>query len=138
MTSFTPNEYTDKLNDIKLIFESIESDRTNTNIDQASIQTSNQVYEENYDELVQLKNQLINDMDIILKSVNTEHDNITRYDNENEKLRTRYNDIKDKIEGSIGMQEDSQTLYNQEYYGNILILFTLIGGCVLYARIRNL
>tara|TARA_B100001769_G_C21543467_1_gene310275 strand:+ start:23 stop:439 length:417 start_codon:yes stop_codon:yes gene_type:complete len=138
MTSFTPNEYTDKLNDIKLIFESIESDRTNTNIDQASIQTSNQVYEENYDELVQLKNQLINDMDIILKSVNTEHDNITRYDNENEKLRTRYNDIKDKIEGSIGMQEDSQTLYNQEYYGNILILFTLIGGCVLYARICNL
>jgi len=138
MTSFTPNEYTDKLNDIKLIFESIESDRTNTNIDQASIQTSNQVYEENYDELVQLKNQLINDMDIVLKSVNTEHDNITRYDNENEKLRTRYNDIKDKIEGSIGMQEDSQTLYNQEYYGNILIFFTLIGGCVLYARIRNL
>ena len=138
MTSFTPNEYTDKLNDIKLIFESIESDRTNTNIDQASIQTSNQVYEENYDELVQLKNQLINDMDIILKSVNTEHDNITRYDNENEKLRTRYNDIKDKIEGSIGMQEDSQTLYNQEYYGNVLILFTLIGGCVLYAKIRNL
>tara|TARA_B100000287_G_C20595226_1_gene765887 strand:- start:997 stop:1230 length:234 start_codon:yes stop_codon:yes gene_type:complete len=77
-------------------------------------------------------------METMLQNVNTEHNNITKYDEENEKLRTRYIDIKDKIEGAIGMRDDAQTLYNHEYYGNILIFLSIIGGSVLYARIRSL
>ena len=138
MVNFTPNEYENKLTDIKLIFESLESDGLNPNMDATSIQVSNNTYSETYDELVLLKNQIINDMETMLQNVNTEHNNITKYDEENEKLRTRYIDIKDKIEGAIGMRDDAQTLYNHEYYGNILVFLSIIGGSVLYARIRSL
>ena len=138
MANFTPNEYENKLTDIKLIFESLESDSLNPNMNAASIQVSNNTYNETYDELVLLKNQIIADMETMLQNVNTEHNNITKYDEENEKLRTRYIDIKDKIEGAIGMRDDAQTLYNHEYYGNILIFLSIIGGSVLYARTRGL
>ena len=138
MANFTPNEYENKLTDIKLIFESLESDSLNPNLDPTSIQVSNNTYSETYDELVLLKNQVINDMETILQNVNTEHNNITKYDEENEKLRSRYIDIKDKIDGAIGMRDDAQTLYNHEYYGNILIFLSIICGSMLYARTRSL
>ena len=138
MANFTPNEYENKLTDIKLIFESLESDSLNPNLDPTSIQVSNNTYSETYDELVLLKNQVINDMETILQNVNTEHNNITKYDEENEKLRSRYIDIKDKIDGAIGMRDDAQTLYNHEYYGNILIFLSIICGSLLYARTRSL
>ena len=67
MANFTPNEYENKLTDIKLIFESLESDSLNTNMDAASIQVSNNTYNETYDELVLLKNQIIADMETILQ-----------------------------------------------------------------------
>ena len=78
------------------------------------------------------------DMDTILGAVDRENVAITEYDTNNEILNARYIDIKDKIYGAIGMKNDTQTLYNHEYYGNILIFSSILGGCLLYARTRNL
>ena len=80
----------------------------------------------------------MSDMDTILQAVDRENTKITEFNADNEILNDRYIDIKDKIYGAIGMKNDTQTLYNHEYYGNILIFSSIIGGCLLYARTRNL
>jgi hypothetical protein len=136
MPDYTPTEYESKLADIKQIFESLEQEfLTSTDVNPESY---NQEYIKEEEELTILQNDLMSDMDTILGDVDRENVAITDYDTNNEILNTRYIDIKDKINGAIGMKNDTQTLYNQEYYGNIVIFSSIIGGCILYARTRNL
>ena len=80
----------------------------------------------------------MSDMDSIRRAAEREEASIAEYNTKNKDLNSRYTDIKDKIHGAIGMKNDTQTLYNQEYYGNILIFCSILGGCLLYARTRNL
>ena len=47
-------------------------------------------------------------------------------------------ELRDKIDGAKGMQSDIQIRYNHSYYGNILIMISIIGGFVFYTRTRNL
>jgi Zn-dependent oligopeptidase len=135
MPDYTPNEYQTKLSNIKSVFSSLKKDFDDLPDDQES---DNSGYIKQEEELTILQNDLMRDMDTILGAVDRENVAITEYDTNNEILNARYIDIKDKIYGAIGMKNDTQTLYNHEYYGNILIFSSILGGCLLYARTRNL
>ena len=136
MPNYTPTEYETRLSDITSVFNSLESDfRASLDDKQDSY---NAAYIDQEEELTTLQNELMTDMDTILGAVDRENVAITEYDTNNEILNARYIDIKDKIYGAIGMKNDTQTLYNHEYYGNILIFSSILGGCLLYARTRNL
>jgi hypothetical protein len=137
MTEYEPTDYENKLADIKQTFTSLESD-FDTFSDDEQLQSYNTEYIKQEEELIILQNDLMSDMDTILQAVDRENTKITEYNTDNEILNDRYIDIKDKIYGAIGMKNDTQTLYNHEYYGNILIFSSIIGGCLLYARTRNL
>ena len=135
MPDYTPNEYQTKLSNIKSVFSSLKKDFDDLPDDQES---DNSGYIKQEEELTILQNDLMRDMDTILGAVDRENVAITEYDTNNKILNARYIDIKDKIYGAIGMKNDTQTLYNHEYYGNILIFSSILGGCLLYARTRNL
>ena len=137
MPDYTPTEYENILAGIKQTFTSLESD-FDTFSDDEQLQSYNTEYIKQEEELIILQNDLMSDMDTILQAVDRENTKITEYNTDNEILNDRYIDIKDKIYGAIGMKNDTQTLYNHEYYGNILIFSSIIGGCLLYARTRNL
>ena len=137
----TPTEYETRLSDIKSVFNSLERDfRASPDVNQESYIQESYIneYIHQEDELTILQSELMTDMDTILGAVDRENVAITEYDTNNEILNARYIDIKDKIYGAIGMKNDTQTLYNHEYYGNILIFSSILGGCLLYARTRNL
>jgi hypothetical protein len=136
MPDYTPTEYENRLADITTIFKNLENDFHALPEDNHG--SYNQDYINQEEELTILQNELMSDMDTILGAVDRENIAITEYDTNNEILNTRYTDIKDKIYGAIGMKNDTQTLYNHEYYGNILIFSSILGGCLLYARTRNL
>ncbi|MDB4342678.1 hypothetical protein OAA07_00360 [bacterium] len=137
MPNYTPTEYENILAGIKQTFTSLESDFDTLTTDD-ELQSYNTEYINQEEELIILQNDLMSDMDTILQAVDRENTKITEYNADNEILNDRYIDIKDKIYGAIGMKNDTQTLYNHEYYGNILIFSSIIGGCLLYARTRNL
>ena len=137
MPDNTPTEYENNLADIKQTFNSLELDIGNLTTDD-ELQSYNTAYINQEEELIILQNNLMSDMDTILQAVDRENTKITEFNADNEILNDRYIDIKDKIYGAIGMKNDTQTLYNHEYYGNILIFSSIIGGCLLYARTRNL
>ena len=137
----TPTEYETRLSDITSVFNSLETDfRASSDDNQESYIQESYIneYIHQEDELTILQSELMTDMDTILGAVDRENVAITEYDTNNEILNARYIDIKDKIYGAIGMKNDTQTLYNHEYYGNILIFSSILGGCLLYARTRNL
>ena len=151
MPDYTPTEYENRLVDIKQTFKSLKPDfehlqavnqdshnQDSHNQDSDNEHSYNIEYIEQEEKLTILQNDLMRDMDTILGAVDRENIAITEYDTNNEILNTRYTDIKDKIYGAIGMKNDTQTLYNHEYYGNILIFSSILGGCLLYARTRNL
>ena len=141
MPNYTPTEYETRLSDIKSVFNSLERDfRASPDVNQESYIQESYIneYIHQEDELTILQSELMTDMDTILGAVDRENVAITEYDTNNEILNARYIDIKDKIYGAIGMKNDTQTLYNHEYYGNILIFSSILGGCLLYARTRNL
>ena len=137
MTDYTPTEYENNLADIKQTFNSLELEFGTLTTDD-ELQSYNTAYINQEEELIILQNNLMSDMDTILQAVDRENTKITEFNADNEILNDRYIDIKDKIYGAIGMKNDTQTLYNHEYYGNILIFSSIIGGCLLYARTRNL
>lgn len=136
MPDHTPTEYENRLIAIKSVFKSLERDFDDLSDDKQG--SLNQDYINEEEELTILQSDLMRDMDTILGAVDRENVAITEYDTNNEILNARYIDIKDKIYGAIGMKNDTQTLYNHEYYGNILIFSSILGGCLLYARTRNL
>lgn len=141
MPDNTPTEYENRLRDITSVFNSLETDfRASSDDNQESYIQESYIneYIHQEDELTILQSELMTDMDTILGAVDRENVAITEYDTNNEILNARYIDIKDKIYGAIGMKNDTQTLYNHEYYGNILIFSSILGGCLLYARTRNL
>lgn len=141
MPNYTPTEYETRLSDITSVFNSLERDfRASPDVNQESYIQESYIneYIHQEDELTILQSELMTDMDTILGAVDRENVAITEYDTNNEILNARYIDIKDKIYGAIGMKNDTQTLYNHEYYGNILIFSSILGGCLLYARTRNL
>ena len=137
MPNYTPNEYAEQITDIKQIFDSLEKDYISlTSDDDKEVYTIE--YSHQQDELITLQSKLMSDMDNIRRAAEREEASIVEYNTKNKDLNSRYTDIKDKIHGAIGMKNDTQTLYNQEYYGNILIFCSILGGCLLYARTRNL
>lgn len=137
MPNYTPNEYAQQIIDIKQIFNSLEEDyRSLTSDDDKQLYTIE--YSHQQDELITLQSKLMSDIDNIRRAAEREEASITEYNAKNKDLNARYTDIKDKIHGAIGMKNDTQTLYNEEYYGNILIFCSILGGCLLYARTRNL
>ena len=133
----SPTNYEKNLADIKRTFNSLELEFGDLTTDD-QLQSYNTEYINQEEELIILQNNLMSDMDTILQAVDRENTKITEFNADNEILNDRYIDIKDKIYGAIGMKNDTQTLYNHEYYGNILIFSSIIGGCLLYARTRNL
>ena len=120
MPNYTPNEYAQQIMDIKQIFNSLERDYGNlTSDDDKQLYTIE--YSHQQDELITLQSKLMSDMDNIRRAAEREEASIVEYNTKNKDLNSRYTDIKDKIHGAIGMKNDTQTLYNEEYYGNILI-----------------
>jgi len=141
MPNFTPNEYDEKINDIELIFSSLQTDsekHASSHPDEETKTSHDSTYSEQLDELLSLQSQMFSDIEEVLQNINKEDQKISKYDIDNNILEQKYLDIRDKIQGAVGMKNDTQTLYNQEYYGNILIFLSIICGCVLYARTRRL
>jgi|TARA_B110000261_G_scaffold14000_1_gene14189 hypothetical protein len=141
MPNFTPNEYDEKINDIELIFSSLQTDsekHVSSQPDEETKTSHDSTYSEQLDELLSLQSQMFSDIEEVLQNINKEDQKISKYDIDNNILEQKYLDIRDKIQGAVGMKNDTQTLYNQEYYGNILIFLSIICGCVLYARTRRL
>jgi|TARA_B110000259_G_scaffold180479_1_gene221268 hypothetical protein len=141
MPNFTPNEYDEKINDIELIFSSLQTDsekHVSSHPDEETKTSHDSTYSEQLDELLSLQSQMFSDIEEVLQNINKEDQKISKYDIDNNILEQKYLDIRDKIQGAVGMKNDTQTLYNQEYYGNILIFLSIICGCVLYARTRRL
>ena len=122
-----------------MIFNSLQQDYDNKTIqDDETANINSNTYSDQWDNLIMLQNQMFNDIEEVYEIIDTEDIKISKYDTDNKILKNKYIDLRDKIQGAIGMKDDTQTLYNQEYYGNILIFFSIIGGCVLYTRTRNL
>ena len=137
MPNYTPNEYQEQLTNIELVFNSLYDDDSDTMAaDEIKIYTD--TYDDYYDKLIKLNNQLFSDVDNLIRIMDSENITIDKYGDENKDLKKKYTDIKDKIQGAVGMKNDAQTLYNQEYYGNILVFLSIIGGSLLYARTRKL
>jgi hypothetical protein len=141
MPNFTPNEYQEKFKDIEIIFDSLQTESEEYSLDTPDDKTSSDysfMYSEQWDNLISLQNQLLGDIEEVIQNINNEDNKISKYDTDNNILETKYIDLSDKIQGAIGMKNDTQTLYNHMYYGNILIFLSIIGGSVLYARTRRL
>jgi hypothetical protein len=141
MPNFTPNEYQEKFKDIEIIFDSLQTESEEYSVDTPDDKTSSDysfMYSEQWDNLISLQNQLLGDIEEVIQNINNEDNKISKYDTDNNILETKYIDLSDKIQGAIGMKNDTQTLYNHMYYGNILIFLSIIGGSVLYARTRRL
>ena len=136
MPNYTPDEYKERLNNVSISYSSL------LNKDYYDDYKNNETYQHNLrtigDDFFHIKESIFKDIEELLNGIQVNDDKITQYNSENGELRKKYMELRDKIDGAKGMQSDIQTRYNQSYYGNILIMISIIGGFVFYTRIRNL
>ncbi len=136
MPNYTPDEYKERLNNVSISYSSL------LNKDYYDGYENNETYQHNLrtigDDFFHIKESIFKDIEELLNGIQVNDDKITQYNSENGELRKKYMELRDKIDGAKGMQSDIQTRYNQSYYGNILIVISIIGGFVFYTRTRNL
>ena len=136
MPNYTPDEYKERLKNVSISYSSL----LNKEFYDGSEDT--ETYQHNLrtigDDFFHIKESIFKDIEELLNGIQVNDDKITQYNSENGELRKKYMELRDKIDGAKGMQSDIQTRYNQSYYGNILIMISIIGGFVFYTRIRNL
>tara|TARA_Y100001958_G_C21134621_1_gene475031 strand:- start:415 stop:828 length:414 start_codon:yes stop_codon:yes gene_type:complete len=137
MLNYTPDEYKERLNNVSIsYFSLLNKDYYDDDYE------NNETYKHNLatigDDFFHIKESIFKDIEELLCGIQVNDDKIKQYNSENGELRKKYMELRDKIDGAKGMQSDIQTRYNQSYYGNILIVISIIGGFVFYTRTRNL
>jgi len=90
------------------------------------------------DDFFHIKESIFKDIEELIEGVNVNDEKISNYNQENKDLNEKYISLRDKINGAKGMQGDIQKRYNQSYYGNIVIMLSIIGGFVFYSGTRKL
>ena len=90
------------------------------------------------DDFFHIKESIFKDIEELIEGVNVNDEKISNYNQENKDLHEKYISLRDKINGAKGMQTDIQNRYNESYYGNIVIMLSIIGGFVFYSGTRKL
>ena len=151
MPIYTPDEYKEKLNAVSIRYSSLLNKdsygNVEANCDPDDIQNSDacarlNTYNHNLrtvgDDFFHIKESIFKDIEELIEGVNVNDEKISKYNDENKELQKNYISLRDKINGAKGMQGDIQKRYNQSYYGNIVIMLSIIGGFVFYSGTRKL
>tara|TARA_B100001996_G_scaffold361119_1_gene327622 strand:- start:331 stop:786 length:456 start_codon:yes stop_codon:yes gene_type:complete len=151
MPIYTPDEYKEKLNAVSLSYSSLlnkdsygnveencDPDDSNTSEACARLDTYKHNLRTIGDDFFHIKESIFKDIEELIEGVNVNDEKISNYNDENKELKKNYISLRDKINGAKGMQGDIQKRYNQSYYGNIVIMLSIIGGFVFYSGTRKL
>tara|TARA_B100000965_G_C19475634_1_gene706119 strand:- start:435 stop:890 length:456 start_codon:yes stop_codon:yes gene_type:complete len=151
MPIYTPDEYKEKLNAVSLSYSSLLNKHSYGNVEEncdpddsstrkACVRLD--IYKHNLrtvgDDFFHIKESIFKDIEELIEGVNVNDEKISNYNDENKELQKNYISLRDKINGAKGMQGDIQKRYNQSYYGNIVIMLSIIGGFVFYSGTRKL
>tara|TARA_Y100000996_G_scaffold12660_1_gene9990 strand:- start:253 stop:705 length:453 start_codon:yes stop_codon:yes gene_type:complete len=150
MPIYTPDEYKEKLDAVSISYSSLLNKDSYGNVEEncnlsdpdsdacARLDT----YEHNLmsvgDDFFHIKESIFKDIEELIEGVNVNDEKISNYNQENKELQKKYISLRDKINGAKGMQGDIQKRYNQAYYGNIIIMLSIISGFVFYSGTRKL
>lgn len=150
MPIYTPDEYKEKLDAVSISYGSLLNKDNygdvEKNCDSGSFDSDAcarlDTYKHNLrsvgDDFFHIKESIFKDIEELIEGVNVNDEKISNYNQENKDLNEKYISLRDKINGAKGMQGDIQKRYNQSYYGNIVIMLSIIGGFVFYSGTRKL
>lgn len=151
MPIYTPDEYKDKLDTVsadyylllnKDSYGNVEADCDQGEDDNSDACTKLGEYKHQLrtvgDDFFHIKESIFKDIEELIEGVNVNDEKISNYNQENKDLHEKYISLRDKINGAKGMQTDIQNRYNESYYGNIVIMLSIIGGFVFYSGTRKL
>tara|TARA_B100001173_G_scaffold263770_1_gene238161 strand:+ start:28 stop:558 length:531 start_codon:yes stop_codon:yes gene_type:complete len=150
MPIYTPDEYKEKLNAVSISYSSLLNKDSYGNVEEncnPSVPDSDacarlDTYKHNLmsvgDDFFHIKESIFKDIEELIEGVNVNDEKISNYNQENKDLNEKYISLRDKINGAKGMQGDIQKRYNQAYYGNIIIMLSIISGFVFYSGTRKL
>ena len=150
MPIYTPDEYKEKLDAVSISYGSLLNKDNygdvETICDSGSFDSDAcarlDTYKHNLrsvgDDFFHIKESIFKDIEELIEGVNVNDEKISNYNQENKDLNEKYISLRDKINGAKGMQGDIQKRYNQSYYGNIVIMLSIIGGFVFYSGTRKL
>jgi|TARA_R110001592_G_scaffold4188_3_gene23554 hypothetical protein len=150
MPVYTPDQYKEKLKEVSISYSSllnkdsygnIESD-CDASLDDSEACNKLDTYKHNLrsvgDDFFYIKESIFKDLEELIEGVNVNDEKISNYNEENKDLNEKNISLRDKINGAKGMKGDIQKRYNQSYYGNIVIMLSIIGGFVFYSGTRKL
>ena len=151
MPIYTPDEYKEKLNAVSISYSSLLNKDSYGNVEKICDPDNQDTHEacarlDTYkhklrtvgDDFFHIKESIFKDIEELIEGVNVNDEKISNYNQENKELQKNYISLRDKINGAKGMQGDIQKRYNQSYYGNIVIMLSIIGGFVFYSGTRKL
>ena len=150
MPIYTPDEYKEKLNAVSISYSSLLNKDSYGNVEENCNPSDSDsdacarldTYKHNLmsvgDDFFHIKESIFKDIEELIQGVNVNDQKISNYNQENKELQKNYISLRDKINGAKGMQGDIQKRYNQSYYGNIVIMLSIIGGFVFYSGTRKL
>ena len=150
MPIYTPDEYKEKLNAVSISYSSLLNKDSYGNVEEncnpsdpdsdacARLDTYKHNLMSVGDDFFHIKESIFKDIEELIEGVNVNDEKISNYNQENKELHKNYISLRDKINGAKGMQGDIQKRYNQAYYGNIIIMLSIISGFVFYSGTRKL
>ena len=150
MPIYTPDEYKEKLDAVTISYSSLLNKDSYGDVEKncnsgdvgsdacARLDTYKHNLRSVGDDFFHIKESIFKDIEELIEGVNVNDEKISNYNQENKDLNEKYISLRDKINGAKGMQGDIQKRYNQSYYGNIVIMLSIIGGFVFYSGTRKL
>jgi len=129
-----PVFYDSKIKELDQRYKLIMNELSNNYTNNQNTKTDEKNIEILQNEFFLLKNSLLNNIEIVSY-------NITRYDllinkivKQNEHLKKKYNEIRQKNSGSKGFARDTQVLYNQYLMGNFFIGLVALSSVLIYQK----
>jgi hypothetical protein len=120
-TNKTPKYFESKLNELDQRYNLIMNELSDNYKNNKDIHTDEKNIEKLQNEFFLLKNMILGSIEIVSKNINQYDSKISKLLKENDKLKKRYDEMKQNKGGSKGFASDTQVLYNQYYTGNVLI-----------------
>jgi hypothetical protein len=129
-----PTYYDSKINELDQRYNLIMNELSKNVVNKINSNADEKNIERLQNEFFLLKN-------TILKDIENLSDNITYYDErlnkllkQNNDLKKRFDEMKQKHTGSKGFARDTQVLYNQYLMGNYLIGLVTISSILIYQK----
>jgi hypothetical protein len=129
-----PVFYDSKIKELDQRYKLIMNELSNNYTNNQNTKTDEKNIENLQNDFFLLKNSLLNNIEIV-------SDNITRYDllinkivKQNEHLKKKYNEMRQKNSGSKGFARDTQVLYNQYLMGNFFIGLVALSSVLIYQK----